>query len=176
MKIIETSLPGVFEVRPTPNWDARGNFTRVYCPELFAKAGINFTSTQVNIATSYKRYTLRGMHFQDAPLAEAKYVRIVKGSAQDVVIDLRPDSPTYKKWISVILTAEDQNGVFIPEGCAHGYLTLNDSTDFLYQMGRPYVPGHGKGVRWNDPAFGIKWLAEPSIVSDPDQKWADFAD
>jgi dTDP-4-dehydrorhamnose 3,5-epimerase len=161
-------------VEAEPQRDERGSFARIFCAEEFAKAGIAFTTAQVNLSGNVKRHTLRGMHYQDPPHAEAKFVRAVRGCAYDVVIDLRQDNATYRRWISVELDAHRMNGVFVPEGCAHGFLTLENDTDILYQMGRPVVDSHAKGVRWNDPAFAIDWPATPAVISPRDRDYPDY--
>jgi dTDP-4-dehydrorhamnose 3,5-epimerase len=174
VNFIETEIPGVMVVEAAPRRDARGAFARIYCPEEFAAAGIAFTSTQINLSTNPARHTLRGMHFQRAPAAEAKLVRVVRGAAYDVALDLRPGSPTRLKWIAAELSADNLRALFLPEGIAHGFLTLEPDTDVLYQMGQPYQPGFEEGVRWNDPAFAIAWPHEPAVMSARDDAYADF--
>lgn len=154
--------------------DERGHFTRVFCVDELASAGIVFSSPQINLSGNARRYTLRGLHYQDPPWAEAKFVRAVRGRAFDVVVDLRPASPTYKSWTSIVLDSAVMNAIYIPEGCAHGFLTLEAETDILYQMGRPFVPGKGQGVRWDDPSFAIVWPHVPSVISDRDRAYPDF--
>lgn len=168
-----TDLPGVMRIAAEPHVDARGRFARLYCPEEFAAAGIAFTPTQINLSGNTTRGTLRGMHFQKPPHAEAKLVRVVRGRAWDVVLDLRP-GPTLGDWIAEELSAARMNALFLPEGVAHGFLTLEDETDILYQMGRNYVPGHADGVRWDDPAFAIDWPGTPAVIADQDRAWPDF--
>jgi dTDP-4-dehydrorhamnose 3,5-epimerase len=168
MRFVAQRIAGVFVVEAEPHRDERGFFTRIFCAEEFAKAGIAFNAPQINLSGNAKRYTLRGLHYQDPPFAEAKFVRAVRGRAFDVVVDLRPGSATENQWLSVELDSRRQNGVFVPEGCAHGFLTLEDDTDILYQMGRAYVDGHAKGVRWNDPAFAVVWPATPAVISERD--------
>jgi dTDP-4-dehydrorhamnose 3,5-epimerase len=174
MRFEPTALKDVVLVRATPAVDRRGTFARLYCPDEFAAAGISFVSTQVNLSRNPRRHTLRGMHFQPAPHAESKLIRVTRGAIYDVVIDLRPGSPTFRRWISAALDADAGDALFAPEGCAHGFLTLTDDCDVLYQMGRIHQPGHAAGVRWNDPAFGVRWPAEPSVISDADRSWPDF--
>jgi len=174
MRFIAQKIAGVFVVEADPHRDERGSFARIFCTEEFAKAGINFASPQINLSGNAKRHTLRGLHFQNPPYAEAKFVRATRGSAFDVVVDLRKGSATERQWIAVTLDARTMNAVFVPEGCAHGFLTLEDDTDILYQMGRPFVDGQGQGVRWNDPAFAINWPAAPAVISDRDANYADY--
>jgi dTDP-4-dehydrorhamnose 3,5-epimerase len=174
MRFLPQAIGGVFVVEALPHGDDRGTFARVFCTREFAAAGIGFSSVQINLSTNPKRHTLRGLHFQHAPHAEAKFVRAVRGRAFDVVVDLRPQSPTHCQWISVELDSRRMNGVFIPEGCAHGFLTLEDDTDILYQMGRHFEDGHAKGVRWNDPAFAVEWPAAPAVISSRDAAYPDY--
>lgn len=174
MRFITQEIDGVFVVETDPQRDARGSFARIFCTEEFAASGIAFTTVQVNLSGNLRRHTLRGMHYQDPPHAEAKFVRAVRGRAFDVVVDLRRDSPTHRRWVSVELDAGAMNGVFVPEGCAHGFLTLENDTDILYQMGRLFVDGHAKGVRWNDPAFAINWPAVPAVISPRDRDFPDY--
>jgi dTDP-4-dehydrorhamnose 3,5-epimerase len=171
VKFLATKLPGVFEIEAAATHDARGFFARLYCPEAFAKAGIAFQSTQINLSRNLAPFTLRGMHWQDAPFAEAKLVRVTSGAAYDVVVDIRPHSPTFRHWIACHLDAERANALFIPEGCAHGFLTLAPNTDLLYQMGRTFVPGHASGFRWDDPSIAITWPALPAVISPEDLAW-----
>lgn len=171
MKFEPTALPGVIHVMAEPRRDDRGFFARLHCPEEIAKAGIDFTSVQINLSRNTAAYTLRGMHFQDPPYAEAKLVRVVRGAIHDVVVDIRPGSPTYLKHAGFRLDAEGADALFIPEGFAHGFLTLEPETDVLYQMGRAYVPGQAKGYRWDDPALGIIWPHPPAVIGDADRAW-----
>lgn len=174
MRVLPQAIAGVFVVEAVPHADERGAFARLFCTEEFDAAGIAFTTAQINLSSNAKRHTLRGMHYQDAPYAEAKFVRAVRGRAFDVVVDLRADSPTHRHWLSVELDSRKMNAVFVPEGCAHGFLTLEDDTDILYLMGRHFVEGHAKGVRWNDPAFAIAWPAAPAVISSRDAAFADY--
>lgn len=171
MRFVSTEIPGVLELLLEPKRDDRGFFARVFCPEEVAATGLDFTSTQINISRNDNAFTLRGMHWQDAPFAEAKIVRVTAGAAYDVVVDLRPASPTFRKWIGRQIDAETANGLFIPEGCAHGFLTLVPGTDVLYQMSRPFISGHARGLRWDDPGIGIVWPAQPASISDADRTW-----
>lgn len=174
MRFHETLVPGCFLIEAEPNRDERGHFTRVFCTGEFARAGISFETPQINLSSNPKPLTLRGLHYQDPPFSEAKCVRAVRGRAFDVVIDLRPHSPAFKQWTSVVLDSTEMNAIYVPEGCAHGFLTLDSDTDILYQMGRVFVPGQGKGVRWNDPCFGIVWPSVPAVISDRDRTYGDF--
>ncbi len=171
MRFVATELPGVVIVEPEPHADERGFFARVYCPVEFAAAGIAFTPRQVNLSRNARALTLRGLHYQDPPFAEAKLVRVTAGRILDVVVDLRDGSPTFRRWVSLELDAAARAAVFIPEGCAHGFLTLTDGADVLYQMGRDHEPGQGRGLRWDDPALAIRWPAEPQVISATDAGW-----
>jgi dTDP-4-dehydrorhamnose 3,5-epimerase len=168
------SIPGAFRIIPEPHRDDRGLFARLYCPEEFAVQGIAFTSTQINLSVNPRRHTLRGMHYQAAPHAESKFVRAVCGRAYDVIVDLRPDSSTYKQWAFVELDAETLTAIFVPEGCAHGFLTLEDDTTLLYQVSKPFASAFERGVRWNDPAFAIAWPAMPAVISERDANCQEF--
>jgi dTDP-4-dehydrorhamnose 3,5-epimerase len=158
-------------IEPEPHRDERGFFARVYCPAEFATAGIAFAPTQVNLSRNTHRHTLRGLHYQDAPNAEAKLIRVTAGRIFEVVVDLRKGTEAYLRWISVELDAASANAIFVPEGCAHGFMTLERDTDILYQMGRSHLPGLGRGLRWNDPLLGITWPATPEQMSPADRDW-----
>jgi dTDP-4-dehydrorhamnose 3,5-epimerase len=166
-----TAIDGAFLITPQRLEDGRGFFARLYCAQEFAEAGINFDAPQINLSRNISARTLRGMHYQDPPLAEAKLVRVVNGKVYDVVIDLRPDSGSFQSWIAVTLESEGAQSLFIPAGCAHGFLTLESNTDVLYHMSRPYVQGHAKGIRYDDPTIGIQWPASPLVVSEADLAW-----
>ncbi|MDQ0393106.1 dTDP-4-dehydrorhamnose 3,5-epimerase family protein [Labrys monachus] len=174
MRFQPTKIPGCFLIEPDLRRDGRGFFARLYCPDEFTAAGIEFTPVQTNLSRNDRAHTLRGLHFQDPPLAEAKLVQVVRGAIFDVVVDLRPESPAYRQWVGVELTGEDACQVFVPEGCAHGFLTLCAATDVLYGMGRKYVPGHARGYRFDDAAFGIEWPHAPASISPTDLGWAPF--
>lgn len=174
MEFIATSLPGVFEVRIEQHCDERGFFARTWCEREFAAHGLNSKLVQCNMSFNSRRGTLRGMHFQAAPHAEAKLVRCTRGSIYDVVLDLRPESPTRKQWVGITLTTKNRNMAYIPEGCAHGFLTLEEDTEVFYQMSEFYDPESARGVRWNDPAFGIVWPATVEVISQRDAEYLDF--
>jgi dTDP-4-dehydrorhamnose 3,5-epimerase len=169
-----TDIDGLWHVASDAHRDERGAFMRLYCPSMFRAAGIAFTSTQINLSTNSSCHTLRGMHWQDPPHAEAKLVRVVAGAIYDVVADLRPESPTYLAWRAFELSEQNGHALLIPEGCAHGFLTLRDETSVLYQMGREYEPGHAKGFRYDDRTFAIDWPADPKVISDADLAWLEF--
>jgi dTDP-4-dehydrorhamnose 3,5-epimerase len=170
----ETSLPGVFEVGLEPHTDDRGFFARSWCRKEFEAHGLNSEFVQCNISYNALKGTLRGMHYQAPPHAEAKLVRCTRGAIYDVVLDLRPNSPKFRNWVAVELTAENHRMVFIPEGCGHGFLTLEDDTEVFYQMSEYYHAQSGRGVRWNDPAFGIRWPGKVDVISQKDREYPDF--
>jgi dTDP-4-dehydrorhamnose 3,5-epimerase len=175
MRFVPTKLPGVLGVEPTPHRDERGLFSRLYCPVEYTTAGAVLRYPfQISLSRNPGIHTLRGMHFQMPPHAEAKLVRAVRGRAYDVVIDLRRDSPAYLGWFAIELDADAMNAVFIPPGCAHGFLTLQPETDILYQISPPYVPGQACGVRWNDPTIAIDWPAAPAVRDARDAGWPDW--
>jgi dTDP-4-dehydrorhamnose 3,5-epimerase len=165
---IEIKLQGAFILDIEPREDERGFFARSWCEEEFKQHGLNPRLAQCNISFNEKRGTLRGMHYQVAPFAEAKLVRCTMGASYDVIIDLRPVSPTFKQWVSVELTAENRRAVYIPEGFAHGFQTLADNTEVFYQMTESYHPECARGLRWDDPTFGIVWPIEYPSISEKD--------
>jgi len=151
--------------------DQRGFFARTFCQREFESYGLNPKLVQCSISFNSRKGTLRGLHYQAAPLAEAKLVRCTRGAIYDVVVDLRPTSPTFQKWIAIILTHEKRNMVYIPEGCAHGFLTLQDESEVFYQMSEFYAPGSARGVRWDDPAFQISWPGKVQVISERDRTY-----
>lgn len=167
-----TVLAGLIRIAADPRVDPRGAFARFYCPEEFAAAGLGaFTPQQLNLSRNPALHTLRGLHYQDPPHAEDKLVRVVRGRIFDVAVDLRPGSPTYRQWAGFELTAEGMEALFIPQGFAHGFLTLEPDTDILYQMGQIHVPGQGRGLRYDDPAIGVTWPALPAVIGEADLTW-----
>lgn len=174
MKVLASKIPGVFQIAGERNSDERGFFARLFCPDEFAAAGIDFNPVQVNLSRNIRGRTLRGLHFQDPPHSEAKLVHVTRGAIYDVVVDVRRTSPQYGKWVAFELDAESATGLFIPEGCAHGFLTRRPETDVLYHMSRRHIAGQARGYRWNDQAINIRWPEEPEFISLADQKWPDF--
>jgi dTDP-4-dehydrorhamnose 3,5-epimerase len=175
MNIRETPVEGAYVLEVERLEDERGFFARAWDLERLETWGMGMTMVQANIGFSTRKGTLRGLHFQRVPHQEAKLVRCTMGTIFDVVLDLRPDSPTFTQWSGVRLSAEERNMVFVPQGCAHGYLTLEDSTEVFYPVSQRYAAEAEGGVRWNDPAFGIDWpLSEGLIISEKDRSWPDF--
>jgi dTDP-4-dehydrorhamnose 3,5-epimerase len=154
--------------------DHRGFFARTYCEREFASHGLNSRYVQCSVSFNLRKGTLRGMHFQAAPYQEVKLVRCSRGSIYDVIIDLRPASPTFKQHFGVELSAENGKTLYVPEGFAHGFQTLEDNTEVFYQISQFFEPEHARGVRWNDPSFGIEWPAAERTILERDQSYADF--
>lgn len=171
MRFRATSISGAFVVEIEPHADERGFFARTFCADTFAAHGLAHVYPHCNISYNAKRGTLRGLHYQDAPKPEAKLVRAIKGSAYDVAVDLRPASPTYLKWAAVQLSAESHNAFYIPAGCAHGFLTLSNDCELFYQMSEVYDASLARGVRYDDPAFGVEWPFTPVVVSKRDMSY-----
>ena len=172
----ETKLKGSYIIEVEPFEDERGSFARTFCREEFETHGLNSFVAQCNISHNRKRGTLRGMHYQIAPYAEAKLVTCLAGSIYDVIIDLRPDSITYCHWLAVELSARRRRSlIYIPEGFAHGFQTLEDDTEVFYQMSHSYVSKAARGVRWDDPAFAIDWPDGPRTLSDRDNNYPNFS-
>ncbi len=173
MIFAETKLKGAFVLEPERREDHRGFFARTFCKHEFEAHGLNPRVVQCNIAYNKRKGTLRGMHFQDPPHQEAKLVRCTKGAIYDVILDLRPASPTYKQWVSVELTEENHKMLYVPEGFGHGYQTLTETTEIIYQVSQFYAPESARGVRHNDPAFGIQWALPVAVISPVDEGWPD---
>jgi dTDP-4-dehydrorhamnose 3,5-epimerase len=174
MTFYETKLAGVVEIALDLSNDERGFFARSWCQKEFARRGLNPKVVQCNVSLNARKGTLRGMHYQDAPHQEAKLVRCTSGSIYDVVIDLRPQSATFKDWIAAVLTSEKRNTLYVPEGCAHGFLTLEDDTEVFYQMSEFYHAELSRGVRWDDPAFQIIWPGKVEVISERDRTYPNF--
>lgn len=171
MQFTTSRIPGAWVIDPSPIRDVRGFFAMTWLPEEFSRHGIDPALAQCNVAFNYKRGTLRGMHFQKAPHAQAKIVRATRGALLDVIVDLRPESPAYRQWDAVELTADNLRMLYVPEGIAHGYLTLTDNVEAYYHASSPWAPAAESGVRWNDPAIGITWPFEPVVISEKDRHW-----
>ena len=171
MIFTETGLPGAYVIEPKLLNDQRGFFARVWCRNELLQHGLSGELVQSNIGFSYRKGTVRGLHFQRVPHAEAKIVRCTRGAVFDVIVDLRPDSPTYRRWFGAPLTPENRKMMYVPEGMATGYMTLEDETEVNYHTSQFFAPESAFGVRFDDPAFGIEWPLEATVVSDQDRGW-----
>jgi dTDP-4-dehydrorhamnose 3,5-epimerase len=175
MKFSETALAGAYVIDLEPIVDRRGSFARVWCEREFADAGLSTKIAQVSVSYNAFKGTLRGLHYQGAPHEEVKLVRCTRGRIYDVIVDLRPESPTFLHWIAVELGGENQNCmVYVPERFAHGFQTLEDDTEVLYQVSEFYAPDSAKGIRYDDPRLGVEWPLPVSAISDRDASWADL--
>jgi len=176
MRFTPLALEGAHLIEPEPIEDHRGFFARVWCEEEFLERGLNATLAQCNLSFNPRKGTLRGMHYQAAPHAEVKLVRCTMGAAYDVIIDLRREAPTHGQWVAVELTAENRRMVYVPEGFAHGFQTLENNTELFYQISALYHPESARGVRWDDPAFAIEWPAvEHRILSTRDANYEAYS-
>jgi dTDP-4-dehydrorhamnose 3,5-epimerase len=175
VKFTETPLPGAFLIDLEPHQDERGFFARTFCVREFAEHGLDPTVAQCNLSSNRKAGTLRGMHFQQPPLSEAKLVRCVRGAIHDVVVDLRPQSATYLRQFSVELNTANRRALFVPALFAHGFQTLMDNTEVEYQMSEVYAPETSWGFRYDDPALGIRWPLPVSVISAQDLRWPPFS-
>lgn len=175
MNFIETTLRGAFVIEPYRIEDERGFFARTFCRREFEAHGLNSNLVQCSVSFNRKRSTLRGMHFQVAPHAETKLVRCTRGAIYDVIVDLRPDSRMFCRWFGIELSADNQLALYIPEGIAHGFQTLQDETEVFYQISESYSPECAGGVRWNDPAFAIQWPIANPVISARDQTHSEFS-
>lgn len=171
MRFSEIGLKGTWVIDPEPHEDERGRFMRAWCAREFAEHGLDFLPVQANMGYSARKGTIRGMHFQETPAIEAKLMRCTRGAIFDVVIDLRPKSPSFSEWRGIELTAQNGRMLYVPERCAHGYQTLEESTEIYYMTSALYAPGAVRGVRFDDPAFSIQWPLVPTVVSEQDCNW-----
>ncbi len=174
MKFNPTPLADAYTIDLEKREDERGFFARFFCVNEFDKLGLDKNVVQINNSLSKDKGTLRGIHYQLAPKAETKIVRCIKGSLYDVIVDLRPNSPTFLKWFGATLSAENRTMMFVPKGFGHAFLTLEEDTEALYLVTEFYAPEHERGMRWNDPKIGIEWPIEPVIISDKDKNHPDF--
>lgn len=175
MRFVETGLKGAWLIEPEPIPDDRGSFARTYCEREFAAHGIEFRVVQCSTSYNARRATLRGMHYQEGAAAEDKLVRCTRGAIYDVIVDLRQASPTRLKWYAAELSADNGRTLLAPKGFAHGFMTLQDGSEVLYQMSQFYEPGAARGVRWNDKALGIRWPLSDPILSERDRSYPDLA-
>jgi dTDP-4-dehydrorhamnose 3,5-epimerase len=171
MKFVPTPLAGCFVLEPEIFRDDRGSFARTFCQAEFEKHGLRSTVVQCSVSHNVRKGTLRGMHLQAPPHAECKLVRCSRGEVFDVALDLREDSATYRQWFGIGLSVAAGNALYIPEGFAHGFLTLTDDADVVYQMSSAYEPTSARGVRWDDPAFLIRWPSTPTVISERDRSY-----
>lgn len=174
MTFEQTSIAGAWLVTLERRGDARGSFARSFCTAEFAAHGLETTFVQHNVSVSASRGTLRGMHFQKGAEAETKVMRCTRGALYDVIVDIRPDSPTYRRWLGLELSAANGIQLYAPAGVAHGFLTLTDDCEVAYLMSRAYVPGAEGGLRWDDPGIGIVWPMAPAVISPRDAAFPDY--
>lgn len=174
MKFTELSLKGAFLVEIEPITDQRGFFGRAWCRQELEKHGLNGDIKQINTSLSHRKGTLRGLHYQADPYQEAKFIRCTKGSIFDIIIDLRPESPTFLQWEGNMLSGNNYRMIYVPENFAHGLITLEDQTEVYYPVTEFYTPGAEKGIRWDDPAFNIQWPIFPVVISEKDSSHPDF--
>lgn len=174
MKFTETTLPGAYIIELEKLGDSRGFFARAFCQREFSELGLSTSLVQINNSLSAAKGTLRGMHYQLRPKQETKIVRCLRGACRDVILDLRPDSDTFGQHFGIDLTAENRLMLYVPKGFAHGFLTLEDETEVMYFVDEFYAPDRERGVRWDDPRFGIEWPFQPSVMSDKDAAYPDF--
>lgn len=171
----ETDIVGAYIAAMERREDERGFFARGWCAREFEAQGLDSGIAQVNVSFNRRKHTLRGMHYQAPPHEEAKLLRCVRGAVHQVVVDLRPGSASYLRNAAVTLSGESPLMLYVPKGCANGFLTLADDSELLYLMSDFYAPGFERGLRWNDPALAIKWPAEPTVISERDRNWPDFS-
>lgn len=174
MKFTATKIHGAYIIDLERKEDERGFFARAWCRREFEEHGLNPSAAQINVGFSDVKGTVRGLHYQVAPYEEVKVSRCTMGAIYDVIVDLRPGSPTHRQWVAVELTLDNRRMLYIPEGCAHGYQTLTDNTEMNYLTSQDFAPGHARGVRYNDPAFRIEWPLSVRKISDADRSWPDY--
>jgi dTDP-4-dehydrorhamnose 3,5-epimerase len=174
MQFTETKLKGAFIIELEPRTDDRGFFARAFCQKEFEALGLKSTIAQCNLAFTAKQGTIRGMHYQVPPAAETKVFRCTKGANYHVIIDMRPESPTYLQHVGVELTSENRRALYVPEMFAHGYQSLVDGSEAFYQVGEFYTPGYERGLRYDDPTFAIEWPLPVSVISEKDASWSLF--
>jgi dTDP-4-dehydrorhamnose 3,5-epimerase len=174
MRFLPTPLEGAFLIELEPKGDQRGFFARLFCSDLFAKHGLESSVVQVNNSASAEKGTLRGLHYQLEPKAETKLVRCIRGSLYDVILDIRPDSPTFGQSFGAILSSSNRLMMFVPKGFAHGFLTLDDDSEVIYFVSQAYSQELERGIRWDDPSFNIQWPMTPKVISERDLNHPDF--
>lgn len=171
MLFTETAIPGVWVIDVERHEDERGFFGRMWCRSEFEDHGLNPRVAQANVGYSKERGTLRGLHYQAAPHEEAKYIKCTHGAVFDVAVDLRAGSPTLHRWFGIELNDRNRTMLYVPEGCAHGYMSLTDDAEILYLTSEDYAPDAAGGARWDDPAFGIEWPINVEVISEQDRRW-----
>lgn len=176
MIFTETELPGAYLIDIEAREDERGFNARLWCAREFAELGLETCVVQANTIFNRRRGTLRGLHYQSPPHAEAKLFRCLRGAIYDVIVDLRPESPTYRRWLGVELDAASRRMLYVPPRFAQGFVTLEDSTEVTYQVSEYYAPDYERGIRYDDPAFCISWPTEAAVISPKDRSWPDFVD
>lgn len=174
MEFIDTPINGAYVIEPERIGDERGFFARLWCERELVDRGLDTTVRQTNIGVSTRRGTLRGLHYQRAPHAEVKLIRCPRGAIFDVIVDLRPESPSFGRWHGVELDQGNSRALYVPAGCAQGYITLADDTEIYYHASRFHAPEAATGVRWDDPAFAIEWPLDPVVISEADRNWPRF--
>ena len=174
MKFIQTPLPGAYLIELEKRGDDRGFFARFFCQKEYAQQGLKQNIAQINNSLSAQKGTLRGLHYQLPPHAEVKVVRCIRGALYDAILDLRRDSPAFGQWYAAELTAENRRMLYVPEGCAHGFMTLAENTEALYLVTAFYAPERERCVRWDDPKFGVRWPLAPVVISEKDRTQKDF--
>jgi dTDP-4-dehydrorhamnose 3,5-epimerase len=174
MIFTKLNLEGAYLIQIQRHEDERGFFARSWCQREFSEHGLNPRLVQCNLSYNKKLGTLRGMHYQDTPFQEAKVVSCISGAIYDVIIDIRPGSPTFKEYLGITIDAQTHDMLYVPEGFAHGFLTLADETLVFYQMSEFYAPDYARGFRWNDPAFKVKWPAKVQVISSRDANYPDY--
>lgn len=174
LRLTNLPLTGAFRIEPTFHEDDRGAFARAWCRREFSRAGIEVEFVQANMARTAEAGTIRGLHYQAPPHSEAKLLRCTRGSIYDVVVDVRPGSDTHGEWTGIELDASSASQVFVPAGCAHGYQTLEEGSEVFYLVSAFYAPGAERGIRYDDPAFGIDWPRAPTVLSEKDRSWPPY--
>jgi|SRR5215211_5003454 len=170
----KVEIEGAYLIEPEARTDERGLFARTWCAEEYRAHGLKMRIAQCSTSFNFNKGTLRGLHYQVAPYQEAKVVRCTRGAVYDVMVDLRPHSASFKQYVGAELSADNRSMLYVPEGCAHGFLTLAENTEVFYQMNEFWAPDYARGVRWNDPAFGIRWPAGPQVIAERDSSYPDF--
>jgi dTDP-4-dehydrorhamnose 3,5-epimerase len=173
VRFIPTDLPGTWLVEQESQVDDRGSFARIWCEREFRKRGLEVVVAQRSVSFNRRLGTLRGMHYQAPPGAETKLVRCTRGGVFDVAVDLRPDSPTFRRWVGVELTSANGRSIYVPRGFAHGFVTIEDDTEVEYQMSEFFEPGLARGIRWDDPLIGIRWPCQPAVMAPRDRACPD---